>query len=72
MNLLGQPAYYVDGGRIVASRVISTRIEQKKSGEETVVAELESGVAMAADRVCTSVQELLVQLKRDYENESQK
>ncbi len=67
MNLLGQPAYYVDGGQIVASRVISTRIEQKKSGEETVVAELESGVAMAANRVCTSVQDLLVQLKRDFE-----
>jgi hypothetical protein len=67
MSLLGKEAFFIEEEAIAASRVVSLRIQTLSEGGEEVIAELENGRRSPAERICLSVQELLVQLKQDWE-----
>jgi len=69
MKLLGKEAYFVAEGQIEKSRIVALRLQTLTDGGEEVIAELENGLRMNAERICQSVQEVLVQLKRDFERQ---
>ena len=58
--------YYIEADSIRASDVVAAELREFE-GQEMVILTLRSGVRISENRACFSLRDLLIQLKRDFE-----